>query len=626
LTISSMRRMRYKVRFKPDDVEVTVEGGTTVLEAAFAAQVDISTSCGGKGTCKKCRVIVEGPVEQSTQKAIEKDLASKGYVLACQSHVVGDIVVFVPEEARTKGQQILRAHREHGLDHLSPLTQMKQVIIEPPSLVDNLGDLERLARAIMGKEGIQAPLSILKGLPNDLRKWGWKATALILAEDLGNGLVALLDPKEACHVGAALDIGTTTLVLSLVDMETGRTISTASDYNRQARAGDDVIARIAYAEEGGLEELQGLVLQTINHLLLEARASSNPPLGPCDVTALSVAGNTTMVHLFLGLDPKHIRYEPYVPVTNIPPMVRGKELDLGINAEAPVYIVPGRAGFVGGDITADVVASGMHERSELTLLIDVGTNGEVVVGNEEILVACSTSAGPAFEGGEVASGMRATFGAIERVRIGPDLEPEIGIIGKREALGICGSGLIDIVAQMFLRGLIDKKGRIQDVDSKRIRRNDEGAVYILSQDSGKTKREISISDADLANIIRTKAAVYAGCSVLLKAIDKGFEDLEGVCIAGGFGNYIDIENAVTIGLLPDLPRKRFDFIGNAALAGALQTLLSQEKRRKALQVYEDMTYVELSTSKAFFDEFSSASFLPHTDQERFPSVWKRMRG
>jgi uncharacterized 2Fe-2S/4Fe-4S cluster protein (DUF4445 family) len=212
------------------------------------------------------------------------------------------------------------------------------------------------------------------------------------------------------------------------------------------------------------------------------------------------------------------------------------------------------------------------------------------------------------------------------VRIGPDLEPEIGIIGKREALGICGSGLIDIVAQMFLRGLIDKKGRIQDVDSKRTRRNDEGAVYALSQGSGKTKREICISDADLANIIRTKAAVYAGCSVLLKAIDKGFDDLERVCIAGGFGNYIDIENAVTIGLLPDLPRKRFDFIGNAALAGALQTLLSQEKRRKALQVYEDMTYLELSTSKAFFDEFSSASFLPHTDQERFPSVWKRMRG
>ncbi|MDD1746197.1 MAG: ASKHA domain-containing protein, partial [Methanomassiliicoccales archaeon] len=341
---------------------------------------------------------------------------------------------------------------------------------------------------------------------------------------------------------------------------------------------------------------------------------------------LSVAGNTTMIHLFLGLDPRHIRYEPYVPVTNLPPMVRGRDLGLGIAAEAPVYILPGRAGFVGGDITADVVASGMHRRSQLTLLIDVGTNGEVVVGNDEFLVACSTSAGPAFEGGEVASGMRATMGAIEKVRIRPDLEPEVETIGGKEPLGICGSGLIDLVAQMFLRGLLDKKGRIQGVDGKRVRFGEEGSTYVLRESQGKVRKEISVSDSDLANIIRTKAAVYAGCNVLLKTIDKGFKDLDKVYIAGGFGNYIDIENAVAIGLLPDLPRKRFDFIGNAALAGAVQTLLSKRKRKEALQAYEDMTYVELSTSQAFFDEFSSASFLPHTDGERFPSVWKRMKG
>ena len=617
--------MRYKVRFKPDDVEVVVERGTTIFEAAVAAKVDISTSCGGKGTCKKCRVIVEGPVERSTQKVVDKEMADKGYTLACQSFVVGDIVVFVPEEARMKGHQILKAHRDLGLGELSPLTVMKEVTMDPPSLVDNLADLERLARSFDQRESFQIPLSILRELPRDIREWGWKASAITLADDLGGSLVSLKGPKDACHIGAAVDIGTTTLVLSLVDMESGTTISTASDYNRQSRAGDDIIARITHAEEGGLEELQDLVLRTIDHLLLEARASSERPIAGCDVTALSVAGNTTMVHLFLGLDPRWIRYEPYIPVTNIPPLVQGKDLGLGIAPEAPVYIVPGRAGFVGGDITADVLASGMHQRSELSLLIDVGTNGEVVVGNDEMLVACSTSAGPAFEGGEVASGMRATLGAIEKVRISKDLEPELEVIGRREPQGICGSGLIDLVAQMFLRGLIDKKGRIQDLDPNRTRRGDEGASYVLRKRPDNAGKEIAISDADLANIIRTKAAVYAGCSVLLKAIDKGFSDLERIFIAGGFGNYIDIENAVTIGLLPDLPRKKFEFIGNAALAGALLTLLSKEERAKALQIHEDMTYVELSTSQDFFDEFSSASFLPHTDAERFPTVMGRLK-
>jgi uncharacterized 2Fe-2S/4Fe-4S cluster protein (DUF4445 family) len=616
--------MKYRVRIKPDDVEVIVDRGTTILEAAIAANVDISSSCGGKGTCMKCKVMVEGPTKQSTRKALDKELVGKGFVLACQSYVVGDVVVTIPEEARMKSHQILRAHREHGLVHLSPLTVMKTVAMEPPSMVDNLGDLERLARAISGNEEMQASIPILRDLPRNLRDWGWKAAAILLSEDLGNGLVSIENPNKACHVGAALDIGTTTLVLSLVDMETGKTLSTSSDYNRQARAGDDVIARIAYAEEGGLDELQGLVLRTIDQLVNEAKYAADSPFRSCDITALSVAGNTTMVHLFLGVDPTRIRYEPYIPVMNIPPLVRAKDLGLGIAPEAPVYIVPGRAGFVGGDITADVLASRMHDRADLTLLIDVGTNGEVVLGNDELLVACSTSAGPAFEGGEVVCGMRATNGAIERVRIRPDLEPELEVIGEEEPLGLCGSGLIDLVSQLFLRGLIDKKGKIQDVGSKRIRRDDEGSVFLLSKSSNAVKKEISISDADLANIIRTKAAIYAGCSVLLKAIDKRFEDLEKVCIAGGFGNYIDIENAINIGLLPDIPRERFDFIGNAALAGAVQTLLSREERRKALQIYEDMTYIELSNSQAFFDEFSSASFLPHTDGERFPSVLKRL--
>ena len=618
-----MERMKHKVRFKPDEVEVSMERGKTLLEAAIQAQVGISTSCGGKGTCKKCGVLVEGPVEVSAEKRLDPELAAKGFVLACQSYASGDITVFVPEEARAKGHQILREHRAHRLSSLSPLTIMRKVSLNPPTLVDNLGDLERLGRALGGAP-IQIPLGALRELPNALRAGDWKVSVTSWAEDIGGGIASVTSAEGPCHIGAALDIGTTTVVLSLVDLRSGETLSTASEYNRQSQAGDDVISRIAYAEEGGLEELQGLIIQTIDRLLLEARASSLAPLGKCDISAMSVAGNTTMVHLFLGLDPRHIRYEPYIPVTNLPPVIRAKELELGMEPEGPVYCLPGRASFVGGDITADVLSSRLHEGKELALLIDVGTNGEVVVGNDEFIMACSTSAGPAFEGGEVAAGMRAMNGAIEKVSIDEDLNPSLAVIGARSPLGICGSGLIDLVAQLFLRGLIDKKARIQRADPSRTRVGDEGGEYVLVPRNDEGQRQISVTDADLANILRTKAAVHAGCSVLLRTLEKGFQDLGKVYIAGGFGNYIDVENAILIGLLPDLPRGTFEFIGNAALAGAVECLLSQERRAEARRIHEDMTYVELSTSQAFFDEFSSASFLPHTDAERFPSVLRRL--
>ena len=616
--------MKYTVLFKPDDVSVSVDRGTTILDAAVRAGVDLNSSCGSKGTCKKCKVIVEGPVEIEARSELDQKMLDKGYRLACQTHITGEVTVFVPEEARLQAHQIMDKHDEHGLVSLSPLTEEKGIKLDPPSLVDSLGDLERLARYLdidAGQLGL--PLSVLRELPSTLRSSGWKVSVVRDAADLGGSIVSITSGK-GCNFGAALDIGTTTVVLSLIDLLTGRTLATASEYNRQSRAGDDVISRIAQAEEGGLEELQDLVIQTINHLIMEVRASASKLVGQCDITAMSVAGNTTMMHLFLGLDPSHIRYDPYIPVTNMPPLVRAKDLGLGINPNAPIYCVPGRASFVGGDIIADVISSGMHKRDELALLIDVGTNGEVALGNNDFLVSCSTSAGPAFEGGEVACGMRAMAGAIERISISERLDIKAKVIGGRAPLGICGSGLIDLVAQMFLRGIIDKKGRIQDIASKRIRRTDEGGEFVVVQEDRGKGKQIVITDSDLANIIRTKAAVYAGCSVLLKALENVFEDLDRVYIAGGFGNYIDVENAILIGLLPDLPRERFRFIGNAALAGAVQTLLSEPKRSETRQVYEAMTYLELTNSQLFFDEFSSASFLPHTDIARFESVQKAL--
>jgi uncharacterized 2Fe-2S/4Fe-4S cluster protein (DUF4445 family) len=613
--------MKSKIRFLPMGVEVDVERGMNLLDAASEAGVDINSSCGGKGTCHKCKVLVEGASETKSSEGIDARSLEEGYRLACQTRALGDLSVFVPEEARVGAHKILEHHRAAAVKHLSPMTFLRKITVEEPTLIDNVGDFERVLRALEVDEA-SVPLSELKRLPGLLRSNKWKVDVVMGAQDLGNGVVSFSD-IGACNVGAAVDIGTTTVVLSLIDLSSGKLLSTASEYNRQMKAGDDVISRISYAEEGGLAELKDLMISTINLLVQEARASSTEPVDEREITSFAVAGNTTMIHLFLGLDPKRIRYEPYVPVTNLPPVLRSKQLGLSGNEQALVYCVPGRAGFVGGDITADIVASGLHRRDPLSLLIDVGTNGEVVLGNKELMVACSTSAGPAFEGGEVACGMRAMNGAIERVSVS-DKVASYDVIGGNRPLGICGSGLIDIVAQLFKAGAIDKKGRIQDFEDERVRRTDQGSEYVLVPSSNGSK-EIKLSDDDLANILRTKAAVFAGCRVLLCSLERKFEDVDKVYVAGGFGNYIDIENAITIGLLPDLPRKRFKFIGNAALGGAVQCLLSAEKRKEALAVYEALTYLELSTSSSFFDEFSSASFLPHTDLELFPSVKKNLR-
>jgi uncharacterized 2Fe-2S/4Fe-4S cluster protein (DUF4445 family) len=347
-----------------------------------------------------------------------------------------------------------------------------------------------------------------------------------------------------------------------------------------------------------------------------------------------------MIHLFLGLNPRGIRYDPYVSTTNVPSAYKARDLTVHINPNAPVYCVPGRASYVGGDIVADVLCSGMADSPQTSLLIDVGTNGEVVLGNDDFMVACSCSAGPAFEGGEVKAGVRAMQGAIEKIEINQDLELKYSTIGNQVPRGICGSGLIDLVAALYRRGVVDRKGALQDRKMDRVRVGDQGREFVVAW-AEETKRKLSteararsgvwdavendlgdivVSDDDIANIIRTKAALYASCEVLLDSVHMRMSEVEKVYIAGGFGNHIDLENAVTIGLLPDLPHDKFEFLGNASLGGARLTLLSSEMRKKAVQVHKRMTYLELTTDNRFFDRFTSASFLPHTDMDKFPTV------
>lgn len=594
----------------------------------------MNSVCGGKGTCGKCRVIVGGKVDSDRTPAISDGEWGAGVRLACRSIVVEDVVVTIPEEAQVAAYQILTTHPVTEVTDLSPLCTAHYLELPHPTLEDNIGDLERLGRGLGLRHGeLVGSLLSLKSLPLVLRAADWKVTAFIdqtrkprvlLGTDGGD--------RTDRNFGIALDIGTTTVVMTLVRLSDGKTVAQASAYNRQIACGEDVLSRIAFAEEGGLERLNVLVLETIDVLISDVCANSAASLGVGqeaereDMTCVSIAGNTTMIHLLLRLDPRSIRYEPYIPIVNVPPVLRSEEVGIRINPQAPVYCMPGRSGYVGGDITADVIAAGMHKSSDLSLLIDVGTNGEVVLGHKDWMVSCSCSAGPAFEGGEVAAGMRAMEGAIERVRILGADDVAYSTIGGKRPRGICGSGLIDLLAEMFLRDIVDKKGRIMESSSKRARRGEDGMEFVVvpaserAGGSGPLRRDIVVTDNDIANIIRTKGAVYAACSVLLKSLKLDFSDVRQVHVAGGFGNYIDTERAIVIGLLPDVPFDRFNFIGNGALAGARLALLSEGSRAEARSVYESMTYFELSTTQLFFEEFSSALFLPHTDIERFPTV------
>ena len=447
------------------------------------------------------------------------------------------------------------------------------------------------------------------------------------------------------NFGIALDIGTTTVVLTLVDLSTGKLITQASAYNKQIMCGEDILARIAFAEDGGLERLHRLIIGTVNGLLAEVSnlsdkcKATNTRVCKEEMTAMAVGGNTTMIHLFLGVQPRTIRYDPYISVTRHPPSFKARELGIENPSGGPVYCVPGRASYVGGDIVADVISSGMRDLDGISLLIDVGTNGEIVLGGRDWMVACSCSAGPAFEGGEVQCGMRAMPGAIERVSMDGSFAVRYTTIAGLKPTGVCGSGLIDLLAGMFRTGIVDKKGRIQDVATDRVRKKEDGREFVIAwaaetghpelkipssmkgvMAKAPPKKDIVINDDDLANIIRTKAAVYAACEVLLKSVDMDFADLERVYVAGGFGNYIDVDNAITIGLLPDLPKDRFSFIGNASLGGARLALMSQRKRDEALRgaPFHDLSRAD--HERRVLDRFTSASFLPHTELSQFPSV------
>ena len=620
-----------KVSFEPEAVEKETSVGPTVLEVAQRAKVDIYSPCGGQGLCGRCLVRVDGDFERLAPPPPHLD-RELGYVLACKSMPTGDVTVTVPPGSRTDAAQILEESRE-GLVELSPIVRKVYMELPEPTVSDNLCDLMRIARQLgLGLAELRAPLPVLRGISETLRNAEWKVTGTASLGPKPHRLIRL-EPGDTSgkQYGMALDIGTTTVVGKLISLQDGSNITSAARENAQIPFGEDVIARINHANENedGLEQLMLAVRGTIDEIIQELVDESG--VDRDDIIAASIAGNTVMEHLYLGVSPSTIRLEPYVSTFCRLAGLKPMEVDMPIFPQTNVLVMPSRAGFVGGDITADVLACGMHKRDEIALMIDVGTNGEVVLGNKDWLMACSCSAGPAFEGGEVLHGMRASRGAIERVQFVEGF-PKYQIIGDAKPVGICGSGLIDLAAEMFFNEIIDRGGNIIADTDPRVTLFDTlfedayGKGYILAdeEESG-TGEPVFIMESEIKNLIRTKAAMYAACSVLVNQAGITFDDLDRIYISGGFGRYLDSRKSRMLGLLPDVEEWKYEFIGNGSLEGARLALLSNVARSESHAIFENMTYIELSVSAAFMDEFTSAMFIPHTDLERFPSVQDALR-
>ncbi len=619
-----------KIRFTSGKT-LHISEGADIFQTLKSNGVYLVSSCGGKGTCGKCRVkIVEGRFDVVSYGGLGQREREEGLVLACQTFPRSDLLIEIPKEsmlavgdkiAISKSRDLFELFESFAVE-ISPMVRHRCLDVPPPTIHDNISDMERLKRALgdVGIDGMRFSHGFVSSMAEALRKAKWKII-LGYTEDMEAVFMSGGDDYKDRY-GIAVDIGTTTVVVYLVDLADGRLIDVGSTYNSQIRYGDDVITRIIHATEGGgLSELRDAVVADINNLLAPLVDRHSVDRG--EIESVVIAGNTTMSQLFWGLDPGPIREEPYIPTVNFFPQWKAGTAGISVNSQTPVYTLPCVASYVGGDIVAGVLASKMHRNPEIALFMDIGTNGEIAVGNNEWLMTAACSAGPCFEGSGIKHGMRATEGAIESVRINPETyEPELGVIEDSRPVGICGSGMIDAVSEMFLTGVIDQKGKFtRHVKTDRIREGEDGLEFALYRGN----RDVVLAEVDIENILRAKAAIYAGVSLLLKEVGFGLDAVERVYIAGGFGNFLNVERATILGMLPDLPKERFSFLGNTSVAGAYLCLLSEDLRKEAEGIASKMTYVELSVSRGFMDEYLSALFLPHTDMALFPSVAGMMK-
>jgi uncharacterized 2Fe-2S/4Fe-4S cluster protein (DUF4445 family) len=638
---------RFKVIFQPVGTSIEVPAGESLIRAAIEAGIHINASCGGDGLCGKCRVMIEqGNIEDGISEHLSDEDRNKGYRLACKARVVEDVVIRIPVESvidtsvlqRKTVRQTARIRqmdlndiKEQGL--FVPPMEKLYLELPPPVTGDNLPDISRLVNYLRiqhNEGGLDISLPVIRKIPSVFREKNFKVTVTVArpVRPSGKNQIINVEPGDTTdqNYAVALDIGTTTVYGQVVDLISGKVLAEAGKFNAQISYGEDVITRIMYAEKtGGLERMQQVVVETINQVLAKSIKASG--VAKERISLLAVAGNTTMTQLLLKIDPSYIRRSPYVPAARIFPPIRACDLGIDLDDHVTALVYSQVSSYVGGDIVSGVMGSGMYLTEKVTLFLDIGTNAEVVIGNKDWMACAACSAGPAFEGGGIAFGMRAARGAIEDFSIDPEtFEPMIVTIGNVRPKGICGSGLITIVANLFEMGVINNQGKFdRGLETPRIRQTDDVWEYVLAfADQTQIDRDIVINEIDIENLIRAKGAIYSGCMTLLAEVGMGPGDIEQIILAGGFGSYVDLEKAMIIGLLPEIDSGRVVYVGNASLLGARMTVLTNRMREDIVGVINMMTNFELSETPSYMDNYVAALFLPHTDMDRFPTLKKRL--
>jgi uncharacterized 2Fe-2S/4Fe-4S cluster protein (DUF4445 family) len=637
----------YKLKFLPYDTEITVPEGETVIRAALEGGVHVNASCGGEGVCGKCRVIIEdGTVEGGISEKLSQEDQDQGYRLACQSLVKSDLVVRIPVESVMDASVLKMQAAPRRTAHIKEMNfeelKEKGLFVAPvekiclelpePTAQDNLPDITRLISYLNLKHDehrLEADLSVIRKIPDVIREDDFKITATLIRPVRNVGKTRIINIESgdttAQSYTIAMDIGTTTIYGQVIDLNSGAVLAEQGEFNGQISYGEDVISRIVFAEKpGGLEKLNRIVIKTINQII--KRIVKRSGVDPEGISTITLAGNTTMTQLLLKVNPRFIRRSPYVPAATLYPPIKAIDLGMELGEHVRALVYPAVSSYVGGDVVAGVMGSGIYRTEALTLYLDVGTNAEIVIGNKDWLACAACSAGPAFEGGGLKFGMRAAKGAIEDFSLDPViLEPMIITIGNVRPRGICGSGLITMVATMFEMGIINNLGKFdRDLDTPRIRENNGVYEYVLAwKDETQIDRDVVLTEIDIENLIRAKGAIYSGCMTLLTEVGMSIQDIEHIILAGGFGSYVDLEKAMTIGLLPEMDPDKVTFIGNGSLMGARMSSLTNRIRKDVVEVTKKMTNFELSDTPSYMDNYVAALFLPHTDINQFPKLKAR---
>ena len=640
--------MNHKIMFLPHNKEIEVSDGQSIIRAAMEAGVHVNASCGGEGLCGKCRVIIEsGAIHGGISERLDREDVEKGYRLACLSEVKSDLVVRIPVESEMDEGELNRRHspsrtarvQEINLEDLKSKglfiapVEKRYLELPEPSPQDNVADTRRIINFLKmyyNEHRMIFWLAVLRKLPDIIRKDNFKVTVTLARPvfEHRKSEIINIEPGNTTkrNFAIAIDIGTTTVYGQVVNINTGDVLAEYGDFNAQVSYGEDVITRIVVAEKpGGLEKLNSALIQTINKIIQKIVKQSR--VNRNEISTITLAGNTTLTQILIKTNPKYIRHSPYVPVSTIYPRIRATDLDLDLAPHTTALLYPNVSSFVGGDIVAGVMGSGIYLSERISLYIDIGTNAEIVIGNKDWLACAACSAGPAFEGGGIQFGMRATAGAIEDFSIDPrTLEPMNLTVGNVRPKGICGSGLINIAANLFEAGVIDSQGKFdRELHSPRIREKDGLCEYVLAwKEETQIGRDIALTEIDLENLIRAKGAIYSGCQTLLDEIGLSINHLDRIILAGGFGSHVDVEKAMTIGLLPEIDPEKVTYIGNGSLLGAKLCCLTNRIRKDVVEVLGKMTNFELSETRSYMDHYVAALFLPHTDLNLFPKVKQRM--